>query len=598
DHVFSRQDGMINWLADRPFGIQNIENFGHDFTGIRSLTFQARHMDRFLMQEAPKSVFKEQAKYIQEQITDTDIEKAVANMPSEIYELAGKTIEAKLKNRIRHLHEAMEEYYQLLSKEVDVTGSKKEEYFQVEHNEDGSLGVKIFDTNENAKGQTLLYDRTFFPNETREVRLWGLGNEDIFNISGEGSKIKLRAFGGPGDDIFIDNANAKTLLYDKGSKTEYRLNGGAKVVNHWNKELYEYDRTRFEYNYAMPVIYAKYSNTYGFGVNFGYNFTIRNFEKDDYHSKHSIGFGLTTEENKRAFYAGRFHQAIRKWDFLLNASADDATVRNRFFGIGNDSENLEDEFGVDYFQPKISNYQFSLGLMRDFWQKSTFIIKAGIEQNNSKQIKNTFLSDHFQDIYGAHEKLTFAPIHLALDLDFRDESGLPYKGARLLMSYENNRMLSDVVGSNNFGIAIGKIEYYLSSRKEHPVTFGFRVGGATSHGDVPWYKLPTLGTGNGLRGYVENRFTGESAVFFNTELRYQILERETSIVPIKAGIKIFYDYGRIFQDNLDESNDWRYGYGFGFYLVPLNESLTLSLSCGFSDEETIYPIFSIGTPLK
>ncbi|MEZ4934706.1 MAG: hypothetical protein R2788_21580 [Saprospiraceae bacterium] len=33
DHVFSRQDGFINWLADRKFGMVNIENFGYDFSG-------------------------------------------------------------------------------------------------------------------------------------------------------------------------------------------------------------------------------------------------------------------------------------------------------------------------------------------------------------------------------------------------------------------------------------------------------------------------------------------------------------------------------------------------------------------------------------
>lgn len=598
DHAFSRQDGVINWLADRPFGVQNLQNFGHNFEGIRSLTFQARHMDRFLLDEAPRSVFMAQAKYIQAHISDADIEKAVRNMPPEIYEKSGKIIEAKLKNRIKHLDEAAEVYYKLMAKEVDITGSNEKEYFIVEYNKDGTVQVRIFDTKKNKKGETLLYNRTFHPKETKKIRLWALGNDDFFDIRGEKGKIKVSVFGGPGEDVFIDNASAKTRLYDKGKSSSYQVNGNAKVVNHWNKKLYEYDRKRFGYNHSIPIVYAAYTSTSGFGLNLGYNFTIRKFEKDSYHSTHSIGLGFTTEGNNKAFYNGRFHQAIREWDFLLSLSADDSSIRNRFFGIGNDSENKTDEFGIDYFQPVISNYHFSLGLMRNFWQKSSLQFKLGIERDESKVVENTFLSNNFEAIYGAHQKLTSIPIQFALDLDFRDEIGLPYRGARALFTYQNNTLLNEVDAGNNFGVARGEIEYYLSSRRKHPLTLGFRIGGAISHGDVPWYKLPILGTTHGLRGYVNERFVGKSSAFINTEFRYQLIERNTAVVPIKAGIKVFFDYGRVFQGDIPESNDWRYGYGIGFYLVPLDESITFSLSFGFSEEESFYPNFSVGTPLR
>lgn len=598
DHAFSRQDGIINWIADRPFGVPNLQNFGEDFVGIRSLTFQARHMDRFMLDEVPKSVFLAQAKYIQDNITKADIEAAVRNMPAETYEKSGRIIEKKLKNRIQHLDEAAEEYYGLLSKEVDVLGSNEEEYFLVEYKADGSLLVQVFDTSGDKKGKIVLYDRAFYPQETKEVRLWGLGDDDIFDISGTSDKIRLRAFGGTGDDTFLDKALAKSLLYDKGKETVYHLNGSAKVINHWNTELYEYDRMRFGYNHAIPVISMGYSTAMGFGVNLGYKFTVRKFTKDDYHSTHSVVLGTTTEGNHSAAYTGRFHQAIREWDVLVDASVNNASIRNRFFGLGNDTQNKEDELGLDYFQPVVSSSRISLGLERIFWKKSAFTLKAGIEQNESKEVRNTFLSDNFQTIYGAHQKIAIVPVKILLDLDFRDKGGLPYRGARALFSYQNNSVLDAVDGSRNFGIASGEIEYYLSTLNRHPLTLGFRVGGATSHGNVPWYKLPLLGSSHGLRGYVDERFVGDSNAFINTELRFQILKRNTSIVPIKAGIKVFFDYGRVFQSNLEESKDWRYGYGIGFYLVPLDEAITVSLSVGFSDEETFYPKFSIGTPLR
>ncbi|MCB0633712.1 MAG: hypothetical protein KDD15_28465, partial [Lewinella sp.] len=545
DHAFSRQDGIINWIADRPFGIPTIQNFGYKFHGIRSLTYQARHMDRFLMGEAPKQLFMEQAKYIQDHISDADIEAAVHNMPPEIYEHDGKVIKAKLKNRVRHLNEAAATYYGLLAREVDVIGSNEKEYFLVNYLDNGDVQVRMFDIDDHEKGDKLLFDRTFHPAETKEVRLWALGDDDQFAFIGGKSPIRLRAFGGPGGDLFHDAAKAGSLLYDKGDGTEYDLNGSAKIVHHWNKDLYEYQRNRFAYNHSSPIVGLAYSSALGIGGQIGYSFKFRKYNKEDYHSMHSIVVGATTEGNKTAVYSGRFHQVLRKWDLLVKASIDDATVRNRFFGIGNDTPNETDKFGVDYYQPLLSNYVFSLGLKKDFWQHSGLQFKLGLEQHDSKRVDNTFLSDTFESIYGAHQAFKMLPAGVELDIDFRDEPGLPYRGIRLLTTYQYYALLGDGAADRNFGVASGDLEYYLSSRNKHPLTLGLRLGGAFSHGQVPWYKLPTLGFTNGLRGYVETRFAGTSNAYFNTELRYQLMDKPTSIVPVKVGIKVFYDRGRV-----------------------------------------------------
>ncbi len=65
------------------------------------------------------------------------------------------------------------------------------------------------------------YDRTFFPKETKEIRLFGLGNEDVFNLHGNSKKsIKIRVIGGAGKDSIIDQSFVKglskqTMIYEK-----------------------------------------------------------------------------------------------------------------------------------------------------------------------------------------------------------------------------------------------------------------------------------------------------------------------------------------------------------------------------------------------
>ena len=598
DHVFSRQDGFFPWLADRRFGIAALENFAKNVKDIQSLTWQARHMDRFIATEVTKDLFLKEAKYIQENISDQDIERAIRNMPPEIYEKSGKEVEAKLKSRIKNLDKSALKYYALLAKEVEVLGSIEEEYFEVKYLSGGKVEVNVFNKTDDKKGNVLLYSRTFQPNETKEIRLYGLGGDDTFDIQDSGkSKIKVRALGGPGDDFFKGKTTSnKPLFYDKGKETKYDTNGGANVVRHWNKDIYEYDRQRFEYNHLLPLIYLGYSGFTGFGINLGGIFTIRKFGKDDYHSKHRIGLGYTTNNNQTAVYRGRFHQVIKNWDFQINASYADPDFYNYFYGLGNDSEKDDQLFDADFYEAQVKKAHFSIGLIKDFWQHSFFDFKIGVEQNKSKRLENTFLDTTTTTIFGANQKLTILPIETQLDIDFRDSKGLPYRGTRALLEYHNGTTLTG--DTENYGVANGSIEYYLSSKTKHPLTFGLRVGGALSHGNVPWYKLPTLGDKNGLRGYFENRFAGESTAYLNTELRYQLFEKYTSVVPIKVGIKAFYDRGRVFLDDPEESNTWRYGYGFGFYIVPLNESLTISLSASFSDEESVYPVFSIGTALR
>ena len=53
DNAFSRLDGLIPWAASRRWAVPNLENFGFRPPDVRSLTYQARHMDRLLLSPAP-----------------------------------------------------------------------------------------------------------------------------------------------------------------------------------------------------------------------------------------------------------------------------------------------------------------------------------------------------------------------------------------------------------------------------------------------------------------------------------------------------------------------------------------------------------------
>ncbi|MBU2947158.1 BamA/TamA family outer membrane protein [Zobellia uliginosa] len=606
DYVFSLWDGFLPYLADRKWGIARGENFGYKINDIRSLTFSSQPADRRLLNELTRKDWQEAAKYIQTHITDQVIEEGINTMPSEIYELSGEEIVQKLKQRNKDLNIYANQYYeQLMVGGVEVVGSNKREYFEVTRNEDGSVKVSMFNTidDKNIKGKRLYYERTFDPKETKEIRLYGLDGHDVFNISGAARKsIKIRIIGGPDPDVITDNSTVqkggkKTLIYEKGNTSVLHLGEESKIVDHWNTELYSYDRHRFGFNRYLPIAAIQYNSNQGLGINAGIEFTQRNPLKIDYSSKHRITGTFTTESINILKYEGRFHHVFRKWDIQIGGKYADHNSFTDFYGLGNGSIKDDDLDDMDFYKTRYDSYSLHAGIIKDFWKRSRLGFTFNYENNKTIREEGTILAkdnpNPLLETFGLGDANLYEII-AELDFDFRNRTSLPEQGARFFFKHESG-LVSDNMNSN-YGITQAFFEQYATTNGKTPLTLGLRFGGTTTYGDetIPFYKLNYLGQNSNLRGYVNNRFTGKSTLYLNSELRLQLSEFRTSIVPMKFGIKVFYDTGRVFSD-YDMNSDWHQGYGFGLYMVPLSEQFAIGVSAGFSEEESGLILFSVGS---
>jgi hypothetical protein len=603
DHVFSLWDGLLPWLADREWAKASAANFGYEFKGIRSLMWQARHLDRFLANELDREDWVDAARYIQDHIASEDIIAAVGSLPPEIYERDGRIIEDKLQNRISKLDRAAADYYQLLSREVDIVGSNKRECFEVHRSADGFVEVTVCDMDDDTGGpdsSRTYYHRRFFPSETKEIRLFGLQKSDYFHVFGETKKsIPIRIIGGPGADRIIDESvvvglGKKTKVYEKSKSGELELGDEARLINHWNEDVYNYDRTAFAYNRYLPLLFISSSKDFGVGIKAGMEFTNQRFGKKDFSSKHSAQLAISSEDILVLNYQGQFRHVFRRWDLQIAALAADHYYFTYFFGIGNDTDKDDDLFDQDYYRTSYNSYQLTAGLQHQFWDgnHSNFSFKLHYENNQEQIDENTIIKDpEFpQDILGL-EDINLLETILHLDLDFRDRSSLPENGMRLSLLHQSGIITN--VGNKHYGVSQGFLEGFITTYLNRPVTLALRAGGSTSYGEVPFYKLRYLGQTNNLRGYLRNRFTGTSTVFFNTELRWELSEFHTSFFPIRFGIRGFYDTGRVYSD-YDLTNQWHHGYGGGLYLIPLKEEVSINLSVAFSDEESGLFLLGVG----
>jgi hypothetical protein len=599
DHAFSRWDGIIPWLADREWGVPNGESFNEKIHGLRSLMWQARHLDRFVGNELTREDWINAARQIQDSVQNADIESAVRKMPSEIYEKDGKQIERKLKVRLRDLQTYSEQHYQLLAKQVDVVGSNKKESFQIIRNPDASVQVTVAGINGDGKPDPgiVYYRRRFNFKETSEIRLYGLAGDDIFEVTGQAeNSILIRIISGEGQDTILDHSivqgkRNRTLLYDPSVATLINAGNELRRVTAKNPGLYQYDRNAFTYNTYMPVVLFTYNPFIGAAFHAGVTFTRQSFSKPQFSSKHTFRASVSLKGNYDFRYTNQFRQLIAGWDGISGISISRPLNYSYFFGIGNDSENQKWR-SPDYYRAQYNSLGAFAGITRTFWKRSLSELTANYEMNEGVRRRDSYLDDH-SEIFGM-ERLNLIFVKGALTLDFRDRIALPEKGFLFSISEQAGKVIE--VNDHLFTITELGIEQYLSTYWKNPLTLGLSLGAGLSGGDVPFYKKLSLGQLNDLRGYKRNRYAGTARAFLNTELRYQIIEARNISIPVKIGVRGFFDVGQVWSDGKgDASQYWHKGYGAGFYVTPFKEQFALNVSAGKSREESLLLMISVGS---
>ncbi|OAV46096.1 BamA/TamA family outer membrane protein [Lewinella sp. 4G2] len=601
DNAFSQMDGFFPWLADRRWAIPNLEDFDYDQPDIRSLTFQARHMDRLLLSPLSRPEFLRQAQSIQAALTDEVLAQAVQQNPApaaaqeeenERYRKLQEGILSKLKTRRDDLEEYADAYYELHAKTVDIVGTNDEEHYLLAATEDGRLTVTTTDVKGKSAGK-ILYQRTFLPRETKEVRIYGLADDDVFETSGPvGKAIRVRIIGGEGDDEYQasdDEPRApKVLIYDKTIAAPAELERGFRSVRNWRPELYYYDRTAFAYNETTPIGSIGFNSRNGASLGAGFKHTRRNFTHRKFSSRYKAYVEGSTLGNATLEASAEFGQFIQYIDLVFATRVGRPDFYNFFFGIGNDTRIDPEVERNEFSLIALDHFSFEGGLRRGFADNSTFNLMLGYQNNKTTDRDGTIL-DRPERFYGDGD-FVFGYLQPSFVFDLRDHPVFPSKGVYLEASHKQAFGRKNAV---DFGVTRVAGEIHFSARR-FPISLSLRGGYARSSGRAPFYELPSLGQNNGLRGFQRNRFVGDGYLYHETEFRMPVALIRSRVIPFAVGIRAFYDRGQLLMD--DEKNEpWRTAYGGGFYVIPLSKSFTFSVLAGFSEEESGLIQFGVGT---
>lgn len=579
DNAFSLIDGAGPWFASKVF-LSRLEHFGYNKPDAGSLSHQSRHLDRFILSPLTRKDYLREAQRIQDALTDEIIEQSVRRMPKETYAVSGDEIVAKLKARRDELLFFAEDLYLRYAETIDIIGTNDEEEFTVWTHDDNHVTVTVTDIKGRSAGRTL-YERTFYPWETRELRLYGLGDDDVFNLTGKpGGPIDVRLIGGPGEDEFrsdVKGKGSKAVAYERSETAKEPPPPGMKFVDSYRDYLYSYDRTAHEFNKVRPAFGASFSGFNGLSLGIGLKYTQYSFKHRDYAVKYKFYMESNTQGNYLLEFSTDVNDIWRSVDFIAYTHYGVPDFYNFFFGIGNNSVFNQDEVDRNTFHlVRLQNIRGEMGLRRPFGGRSYVSLMAGLQDNKPADTEGTILERG--DFFGEQE-LFYGFIRPEFLLDLRDDPKLPSKG--ILLEAIHKRAFKG--GGGEFSVTHLNAEAHVSARRI-PVSLSFRIGYAATSGRVPFYELPAIGRNNGLRGFERRRFAGDGYIFYNTEFRTPVKTIRSRFIPLTLGLRVFYDRGKLLMDD-EEDAPMKDSYGFGVYVVPISTNYTLSATAGFSVEE-------------
>ena len=579
-------------------------SFRKSFRGMKYLNFKNKDMDRWLANSYTYEDWMNAVKEFQDMMPDEAIEEGINNLPAETQDLVRKRMTRVLKARRDNLPKAIKTYYKWLSKYIDLAGSNSNELFEMTRLKNGDVQATIYNIKKDGSKGRKLYDRLIKKSETKEIRLHGLGKKDQFLIKGESNKsILIRVIGGKGADIVEDQSKVRgakkmTRVYDKRGQDQLTLNKEAKKVN--TRDILTFETQNF-YNYNYVKILPNFSFNADDGLTLGFNgnYTRQGFNKPDFSQKYNFSASFTTNRNYNFNIDAQYRHVLHKWDLITGvALASNDRTFTKFYGISNENVLDDDLDDKGFYTNDSEAFQVYLGLSRQFWEKSSFSISALIDFKevfpDPEDGETNTIYDDLPRGNGLSETALIGS-RQNLNIDLRDNGNFPTRG----MQFKSNNFsfFNGDAAFDSGGRLESELSGFFTAGVKIPVTLSLRGGGIVSYGDVPFYYKAYIGQQVNHRGFLRNRFGGDTAAFLNSDLRFHFGKVITPLVPIKYGIFGLFDAGRTWTDG-ESSDKIHYAYGGGVYLIPYVESFNLTFTVANSDENDLLFSFNVGFFVK
>jgi hypothetical protein len=595
DQAFSiMSDGALLSFATTVFPtLRLMKSYDEDIKSVKWFNLEPYSLDKALINQADRTLWDNQVKHIVANLTNEVIDDAFTYFPKETNDEIILDIKNKLIGRRNNLQKISDEYYKHINKYAIVKGTDKDDWFDIERLPEGKTKITGYRIKKGEKA-TVFHERTYTYHDTKEIWIYGLDDTDIFHVFGDENCItRVRLIGGQNNDSYNIENGERVKIYDfKSKKSEFTTNkGDIKLTNDYETNVYNYNKIKNNSNQIIPTIGANQDD--GLKIGAVNTYTKYGFERNPFTSQHILrGAYYFSTDGFEFNYNGEFANIIRRWNFGFEAVYTSPNYSINFFGFGNETVNLneedQDNFDLDYNRVKISTLKFSPSLI---WRgKLGASIKVGmsfesidVEKTNGRFI-NTVTS-----VFDNGRRNNFLGGEVSYSFVNKDNKAYPTLGFQtsLQIGYKSN-----VEESKSFGYIIPSMAFDYKLEPSGQLVLATKFKGHVNLGnDFEFYQAASLGASDGLRGYRNQRFTGESSFYQSTDLRLNLRKVKTSIIPLYIGVYGGVDYGRVWYDG-ENSNKWNNSFGGGIFINGAN-LITGNLSA-FNSDDSLRIAFALG----
>lgn len=592
DQAFTKYDGVLLSLLMNLPGLRHMQTFNEKIKNVKWLNREPYPLDLAFLKTAKENEWLSQAKYIQENLLDADIDDAFRNLPKEVQDETLESIKYKLKIRKTQLQYYASEYYKVLQKTVLIVGTDKKDKFIIQHKQKNQLDISVYRLKND--GEELLYTKNFTANKTKNIWIYGLDDKDVFQVMGNlKSGINIKLIGGQNQDTYTIENGKKVKIYDFKTKVNtYNLAHKSKAIltDDYDLNLYNYKKPTYNVFSGLPSLGFNPDD----GVKLGIiaNYTVYGFKQNPYTQKHTIKTNYYFATNGfELMYHAHFPKTLGKWDFDLESQFTSPNFTINYFGYGNETVNNDAVFGMDYNRVRIRQLKVAPSLKHVGRFGSEIHFQTSFENIEVEETVNRFINIPNTVNPTVFENQQFAGVKLMYSFENYDNQSLPTMGMGFLVigSWKVNLQETKL----NFPTIIGKLNFIHKIDANGKLVLTTLVKGmAILNNNFEFYQGATLGGDYDLRGFRNERFLGNKSFFQSTDLRWNIGKISKSILPMTYGVLAGYDYGRVWLE-AETSRNWHQSIGGGLWLNGLN-MVTVRLTYFKSDEDKARIAFGLG----
>jgi len=554
-------------------------------------------LDVAILMSAHKEDWDREAHLIKNNLTDAVIDNAFLKFPKEVRDETIQIIKEKLIQRRENLKTISDKYYSIVNKYATIRGTDKDDWFEIERLTNGVTSVKVYRIKKGEK-KDLFHERQYKASEHKELWVFGLDDDDYFEVKGDGNgKIKLRLIGGQNKDSY-NILNAKNVhIYDyKSKESKFITNKGHKhLKDDYYSNLYDFKKIKYNSKVILPVFGINPDDGFKLGV--GGIFTKNGYDNEHFSSNHSVnGHVFFATGGFDINYKGEFAEIFNNINLGVKARFASPNYAINFFGYGNttphysmdNSLNNDDEEDLDYNRVRQSTYAIGTSLIKRGEYGSLWSFGVNFESIEIENTEGRFISNYYSGNFNL-DRDDFVNTELSYAFSNVDKKAFPTLGMdfSIAFGYTNN-----LKNSNNYSYLIPSLGLTHKLNSSGDLVLATKLKGHFNFGDdFEFYQAANLGANNGLRGFRNERFSGKRAFFHSTDLRYNLKRVKTSVVPIEYGIFGGFDYGRVWvSDTLVSDLDFNEdtlntSFGGGLF-INMVDMLSVNIGLFTSDDST------------